>query len=111
MPRDSKPVEEPKGFSYDERVAELVEAALARDPSQRAQFVENACENDAHLRAEVESLLRFQEKAQEFIEAPAYRMASEFLGENESELKPGQVLGEYKILSLIGEGGMGEVYL
>ena len=95
----------------EDRIAEIIEAALERDPAERAQFLNEACREDAHLRAEIESLLAFQEKAREFIEAPAYEMVSRLFVENKGALKPGQLVGDYKVVSLLGEGGMGEVYL
>jgi eukaryotic-like serine/threonine-protein kinase len=97
--------------NYRERVADLVEAALERDTAERAQFIHAACANDPDLRREIESLLVFQEKARGFIELPAYEIASTTLAEADDELKVGQALGDYKVLSLLGEGGMGEVYL
>src|ERR1044072_2388840 len=94
-----------------ERVAEIVEAALERAPAERAQFLNTACGNDIALRAEVESLLGFQNQARDFIESPAYEIASRILVEQDGELTPGQTLGDYQVLYLLGEGGMGEVYL
>src|ERR671930_1038061 len=94
-----------------DRIAEIVEAALERDPADRAQFVDASCGDDIALRAEVESLLGFQEQAGDFIEAPVYEVASEILVKHDCELKSGEILGDYKVLSLLGEGGMGEVYL
>src|SRR5262249_15321266 len=66
---------------------------------------------DVDLRREVESLLGFEEKATDFIEKPAYEVAAQRLAQEGGELKAGEKLGDYKIVSLIGEGGMGEVYL
>jgi serine/threonine protein kinase len=95
----------------NERIADIVELALECDPSGRAEFFEKACGDDVDLRKEVESLLAFAEKATGFIEKPAYEIAAETIVAPGGELKAGEQLGEYKILSLIGEGGMGEVYL
>src|SRR5438552_8411953 len=94
-----------------ERVAEIVERALELPVEQRRALLGDLCGDDALLRAEVESLLEFQEKAREFIEAPAYQIVSKTLIEGNGALKCGQLLGDYKVLSLLGEGGMGEVYL
>jgi tetratricopeptide (TPR) repeat protein len=94
-----------------EQVAEIVESAIEREPAQRAEFLDEACGEDAALRAEVESLLGFQEQASDFIETPAYEAVSHVLAQGDGELKSGQILGDYKIVSLLGEGGMGEVYL
>ena len=88
-----------------ERIAEIVESVLERDPSERAQFFEKACYDNVDLRKEVVSLLGFEEKATDFIEKPAYEIAAETIVGPGGELKAGGKLGEYKILSLIGEGG------
>jgi eukaryotic-like serine/threonine-protein kinase len=94
-----------------ERIAEIVESVLECDPSDRTTFFEKACGDDVNIRREVESLLRFADKATDFIEKPACEIGAKTIIAPEGELKPGEQLGEYKILSLIGEGGMGEVYL
>ena len=99
-----------------QRVAELVESALEREPGEWAAFLDGACRDDGALRTEVESLLRYEKEAHDFIEAPAFQANAEtFLAANEhaaeATLKTGQRLGAYKILSPLGEGGMGEVYL
>ncbi|HZH30791.1 MAG TPA: protein kinase [Pyrinomonadaceae bacterium] len=93
-----------------EQVAELVESALERAPSEWPQFLEATCAGDESLRAEVESLLRQQGRARDFIEAPAFQLAAELFAGDERELKAGQRLDNYEILALVGEGGMGEVY-
>ena len=94
-----------------ERVAELVESALELEAAERINLLDRACGDDCELRAEVESLLKFQPQARSFIEAPAYEVAAETLAADSGELKPGDRIAEYEIESLLGEGGMGEVYL
>src|SRR5436190_13852259 len=93
------------------RIAEIVEEALDCDASARPSFLDNTCDDDLELREEVESLLGYQKEAGSFIEAPAYKNAAVELAGEGGELKPGDLLGDYQILSLLGEGGMGEVYL
>jgi eukaryotic-like serine/threonine-protein kinase len=94
-----------------QRIAEIVETALEREPSDWPSFLDKSCAEDSSLRSEVESLLAYQKEATDFIETPAYQDHAASLAEESGELKPGELLDEYKILSLLGEGGMGEVYL
>ena len=94
-----------------ERVAEIVDQMFEAPAEQRGALIADLCGDDVDLRAEVESLLGFQEKARDFIEAPAYELAAEAIADLGGELRAGHVLGDYKIVSLIGAGGMGEVYL
>ena len=60
-------------FERPQRVAEIVEAALEREPSEWPSFFDESCGGDKLLRAEVESLLGYQKEATDFIEAPAYQ--------------------------------------
>jgi tetratricopeptide (TPR) repeat protein/predicted Ser/Thr protein kinase len=90
-------------------VAELFKRALDQPAEQRAAFLDQACGDDLELRREVESLLKFNEDGEEFLEQPAIEIALKlFLRET---LKADQRIGTYRIVSRIGSGGMGEVYL
>jgi eukaryotic-like serine/threonine-protein kinase len=91
-------------------VAEIVKSAFERDSSERARYLDQACGPDTDLRAEVESLLNFGERAPRFMDEPAVHLAADLLAENET-LQPNERLDQYEICSLIGSGGMGEVYL
>ena len=94
-----------------ERVAEIVEQTLELPTVERQKYVTAACGEDVDLRREVESLLALEHRARDFIEQPALAAAPEFIAVPGSALKPGENLDDYKIISLIGEGGMSEVYL
>ena len=89
-------------------VERIYHAALERDPDQRAAFLREACADDEALRREVQSLLEFDEPANRFLERPALEQAARGLAE-EPLLARGRIAG-YEILSLVGAGGMGEVY-
>ena len=93
------------------QIDQLLEAALDRPPGERAAFLNQACAGDEALRRGVESLLSSDGQASSFIEAPAFEVAAEFLAEDQTQTLVGQQIGRYRVLSLLGTGGMGEVYL
>jgi serine/threonine protein kinase/tetratricopeptide (TPR) repeat protein len=84
-------------------------AALERDPSERGAFLASACAGNASLRGRVEKLLLAHEHAAKFMEEPAAPHA-DTIDEPVTEL-PGTMIGPYKLLQQIGEGGMGTVYM
>src|ERR1700736_2984938 len=94
-----------------ERIANIVERALESEVGERGPLLVELCGDDQELFVEVASLLHFQEKARDFIETPAVETAAEFLADERTGLRAGDALDGYRIISLIGEGGMGEVYL
>jgi len=94
-----------------QRVKEIFEGALSRNGVERKEFLDRECGDQTGLRQEVESLLRSYEVAGSFMEAPAVAHAADSLAGAEQKLVPGQRVKHYEIVNLIGEGGMGEVYL
>jgi eukaryotic-like serine/threonine-protein kinase len=93
-----------------EQVARLVKTALDLAPENWVAFLDAEPDLDASTRADIESLLRQNEGATRFLETPAVHYAAETLI-REGAYLPGQTIGGYTIVSLIGRGGMGEVYL
>jgi len=94
-----------------QQIDQLFHSALEHEPSGRTAFLAEACTDDEALRVEVESLIGSHEQSDSFIEAPAADLAAGLLAGRKTQLTAGQAVGPYKIVSLLGVGGMGEVYL
>ena len=93
------------------KVIDLFQSALERAPEERPGFLDEACHEDEGMRREVESLLTSHERAENFIEIPAFEVAPELVPNDSSDALIGKLISHYRIESLIGIGGMGEVYL
>ena len=94
-----------------QQIDDLLDAALEREPNERGAFLDEACAGDEALRKEVESLISSDERANSFIESPALQDAAVLLADQPHGSLAGRAVGRYKIISKIGHGGMGEVYL
>ncbi|HKR60979.1 MAG TPA: bifunctional serine/threonine-protein kinase/formylglycine-generating enzyme family protein, partial [Pyrinomonadaceae bacterium] len=101
-----------------QRVTELFHAALEIAPDERTAFLNQAADGDSELRREVESLLALYEQRPDYTVTPPADIAAGFYQARQdggaagiSILSPNTRLGRYEIRSLLGKGGMGEVYL
>ena len=93
-----------------ENLKELFHAALILPPHERSAFLQQATNGDNDLREAVESLLKSHEETHHLVDTPAYQAAAEMLVAD-AEFQPNQTVAHYRIVSLLGEGGMGKVYL
>src|SRR5213080_2102833 len=93
------------------QVNDLFQSAVERAPAERAAFLDEACRGDESLRREVGSLLTSHERSENFIELPAFEVAPELVTSERTNTLVGKLIGHYRIESLVGVGGMGEVYL
>jgi eukaryotic-like serine/threonine-protein kinase len=86
------------------------EAAEFASLDERHDFLDRACVGAPDLRRQVEALLAAYEKAGSFLEQPAFECAPTIDQPPQAAEGPGTMIGPYKLLQQIGEGGMGTVY-
>jgi serine/threonine protein kinase/tetratricopeptide (TPR) repeat protein len=91
-----------------QRAEDIFHAALERAPEARRAFLDQACAQDTELRNLVDKLISNDKESESFLERPAIESVASELGDLEPPA--GRQYGAYRILSLIGAGGMGEVY-
>ena len=95
-----------------QRIGELYHAALELAPEARPAFLASACGGDDELRREVESLLRARRAGGRLYRREGgWRGAAEMAAQQQYPSLVGHSLSHYQVLSLLGAGGMGEVYL
>src|SRR5436190_10907221 len=88
----------------------FLRAIERQSPENWEAYLDEACGNDAPLRSRVEQLLAAHEELGSFRdEAPAIARTIDAAVESPTLAVPGTVIGPYKLLQQIGEGGMGTV--
>lgn len=92
-----------------QQISRIYHATLEREAEQRAAFLQQSCGGDRELRHEVESLLASEKSAEAFFSSKGMKEKAKRLGEPSPSLV-GRTLDNYQVLSLLGVGGMGEVY-
>ena len=99
-----------------QHVKAIFNQALELDEAKRPAYIDQACDDDAELRTEVTRLLHQHAQADDFLESPANLSSLEdadtFIPDEDAQiaLPPGQRVGSYTILGVLGSGGMAIVY-
>jgi serine/threonine protein kinase len=92
------------------QIENLFHAALQVQASDREEFLTQACASDESLLREVLSLISCSDNIDSFMEDPALSLGLTVIGMQQEEML-GKHVARYKILKVLGYGGMGEVYL
>ncbi len=79
-------------------------------PGEREKFLGEACQGDSEVRARVDALLQAHDNPDSFLERPDPDLLPTAMQPSITE-KPGSIIGPYKLLQQLGEGGMGVVYM
>ncbi|MEP7336139.1 MAG: protein kinase [Acidobacteriota bacterium] len=94
------------------RIDKLLDEVMECPAAERSTFLDEACGEDIELRQEIQSLLDAHQKAEaKFLKLPALDLAAQHLAGDTDRSLIGQTLGAYSVISVLGIGGMGEVYL
>lgn len=101
-----------------ERVESLFNEAVELPIEKRTVFLDEACGGDTTLRQEVASLLASADQNLDFVERPLREAAEQAAHAGiadttiaDTEVTAGSRIGGYRLIRVLGEGGMGKVYL
>ena len=93
------------------RIEALLDAAFDRPEAEREEFLRRECAEEPALVSEIMAILRAGEQSGSLLDTPAPRFGASLLNEGEVNAPAPERVGPYRIDRLIGEGGMGMVYL
>ena len=96
------------------RIDQVVDAALATEPSSWPALLDRLCQGDPELRSDVDRLLAQLEHVNGFLESPPAAVAAALIGEKEAAeagRQQGRRIGAFEIIREIGRGGMARVFL
>jgi serine/threonine protein kinase len=89
-----------------QKIEQVFHAALQRKPEERADFLKTTCAGDRALYGDVQALLATNQQDDSFFEHSASALAAEMFTD-----RVGETIGPYEVLSELGSGAMGIVYL
>ncbi len=100
-------------YANDELAKSIfLDALEIASDQERLAYLDRRCGSDHQLRSEVETLLRHEQRLGDYLERPALDLgATEDFTEPTITEGPGTVIGPFKLMEQIGEGGMGVVYV
>ncbi len=94
------------------QLEDIYRAVVGQPPKNRAQFIIDSCGDDNELRSEIESLLSYDELNSQFLDSSPEMLIAEAFGNDDEKREPmKREISHYRIERLIGEGGMGKIYL
>ena len=92
----------------------MLQSTLEAQPERRDEFLRNACSDDAELFEEIKSLLTAHRRAGDFLQTPAVDIAARAVAADAQDIQlsfAADLIPDYRILQLLGTGGMGSVWL
>ena len=93
----------------------VLDSVLSIATDRRSEFLDDACSGDPEMRAEIESLLKLEARAEGFLEDSAIRILGQDIAAKGSRVSQtllvDREIGTYRIERLLGSGGMADVYL